>query len=107
MTAFTNLQSTLVLILGVLALGCEVFAVVDALRHRPDAYIAAGKRTKNFWTIILLVAVVIGVITLFNVLSFVGIIAFIAAAVYLTDVRPALRQVTGRGRRTDGPYGPW
>jgi predicted CDP-diglyceride synthetase/phosphatidate cytidylyltransferase len=107
MTAFTNLQSTLVLILGVLALGCEVFAVVDALRHRPDAYVAAGKRTKNFWTIILLVAVVIGVITLFNVLNFVGIIAFIAAAVYLTDVRPALRQVTGRGRRTDGPYGPW
>jgi predicted CDP-diglyceride synthetase/phosphatidate cytidylyltransferase len=107
MTAFTNFQSTLVLILGVLALGCEVFAVVDALRHRPDAYVAAGKRTKNFWMIVLAVAVVVGVITLFNVLNFVGIIAFIAAAVYLTDVRPALRQVTGRGRPNEGPYGPW
>jgi len=107
MTALTNFQSTLVLILGLLALACEVFALVDALRHRPDAYLAAGKRTKNFWMILLLVAVVLGVITLFNVLNLFGLIGFIAAAVYLADVRPALRQVSGRGRRNDGPYGPW
>ena len=107
MTAFTNFQSTLVLILGVLALACEVFALVDALRHRPDAYVAAGKRTKNFWTILLLVAVVLGVVTLFEVLSIFGLIGFIAAAVYLADVRPALRQISGRGRSHDGPYGPW
>ncbi|HVD23633.1 MAG TPA: DUF2516 family protein, partial [Lapillicoccus sp.] len=90
MTALTNFQSTLVLILGLLALACEVFALVDALRHRPDAYLAAGKRTKNFWMILLLVAVVLGVITLFNVLNLFGLIGFIAAAVYLADVRPAL-----------------
>ncbi len=107
MNALANVQGTLVLVLGVLALGCEVFAMVDALRHRPDAYIAAGKRTKTFWLIVLAVAVVIGVITLTNVLGFVGIIAFVAAAVYLTDVRPALRQVGGRGRPQDGPYGRW
>jgi predicted CDP-diglyceride synthetase/phosphatidate cytidylyltransferase len=107
MTAFTNFQSTLVLILGLLALACEVFALVDALRHRPDAYVAAGKRTKNFWMILLLVAVVLGVVTLFNVLNLFGLIGFIAAAVYLADVRPALRQVSGRGRPHDGPYGPW
>ena len=107
MTAFTNFQSTLVLILGVLALACEVFALVDALRHRPDAYVAAGKRTKNFWTILLLVAVVLGVVTLFEVLSIFGLIGFIAAAVYLADVRPALRQISGRGRSHDGPYGSW
>jgi len=104
---FTNVQSTLVLILGLLALACEVFALVDALRHRPDAYVAAGKRTKNFWMILLLVAVVLGVVTLFNVLNLFGLIGFIAAAVYLADVRPALRQVSGRGRSHGGPYGPW
>ena len=81
--------------------------LVDAVRHRPDAFTAAGKRTKNFWTIVLAVALAVGIITLFNVLNFVGIIAFVAAAVYLTDVRPALRQVTGRGRPNQGPYGPW
>jgi len=107
MTAFTNFQSTLVLILGLAALACEIFALVDALRHRPDAYVAAGKRTKNFWMILLLIAVVLGVITLFNVLNLFGLVGLIAAAVYLADVRPALRQVSGRGRPQDGPYGPW
>jgi hypothetical protein len=107
MTAFTDFQSTLVLILGLAALACELFALVDALRHRPDAYVAAGKRTKNFWSILLLVAVILGVVTLFNALNLFGLVGFVAAAVYLTDVRPALRQVSGRGRRNDGPYGPW
>lgn len=110
MNAFSSLQNTLILVLGVLALGAELFALVDALRHRPDAYVAAGKRTKTFWLVVLAVAAAVGVITLFNVLSFVGIIAFVAAAVYLADVRPALRQVSGRPSRRgsqDGPYGPW
>ena len=107
MTAFTDFQSTLVLILGLVALACEIFALVDALRHRADAYVAAGKRTKNFWMILLLVAVVLGVVTLFNVLNLFGLVGFVAAAVYLADVRPALRQVSGRGRQNDGPYGPW
>jgi len=77
------------------------------LRHRPDAFVAAGKRTKTFWTIVLAVALAIGIIFVLNVLNFIGILAFVAAAVYLADVRPALRQVSGRGRSTQGPYGPW
>lgn len=109
MQLFSTVQGTLLLVLGVVALACEVFALVDALRHRTEAYTAAGKRTKTFWVIVLVVALAIGIITIFNVLGFVGIIAFVAAAVYLADVRPALRQVTGRGGRqqSQGPYGPW
>ncbi len=107
MQIFGSIQSTLTLILGLVALGCEVFAVVDVLRHRPDAFVAAGKRTKTFWTILLAVALAIGIIFVLNVLNFIGILAFVAAAVYLADVRPALRQVSGRGRSTQGPYGPW
>lgn len=107
MNTFTGIQGVLLLALGVAALACEIFALVDAVRHRPDAYVAAGKRTKNFWMILLVIAVVIGVVTLFNVLNFFGLIGFIGAAVYLADVRPALRQVSGRGRSHDGPYGPW
>ena len=104
MTAFTDFQSTLVLILGLAALACEVFALVDALRHRPDAYVAAGKRTKNFWSILLLVAVILGVVTLFNVLNLFGLVGFVAAAVYLADVRPALRQVRGLGGRSSSGW---
>ena len=110
MNAFGSLQNTLLLILGVLAVGAEIFALVDAVRHRPDAYVAASKRTKPFWTIVLAVALAVGIITIFNVLNFVGLIAFVGAAVYLTDVRPALRRVSGKASRRgpqDSPYGPW
>ena len=47
MTAFTDFQSSLVLILGLAALACEVFALVDALRHRPDAFVAAGSAPRT------------------------------------------------------------
>ncbi len=43
------------------------------------------------------VAVAIGFVTIFNPLSIFGLLAFVGAAVYLADVRPALRQVRGIG----------
>jgi uncharacterized membrane protein HdeD (DUF308 family) len=105
------LQNLIVLVLGVAAFITEVFAFVDALRHRADAYTAAGKLTKQIWLIILGVAMAIGfVFFLSNPLGFLAIIAFVAAAVYLADVRPALRAASGRGGSGGshmGPYGPW
>jgi Protein of unknown function (DUF2516) len=108
MNLISSAQNVVVLVLGVAALGLEVFALVDALRHRPDAYAAAGKRTKQFWTIITGIAALIGFVTLFSPLNLFGILAVVAAAIYLADVRPALQRVTGRGGGSaSGPYGPW
>ena len=104
-SSISSVQGVVVLVLGLAALGAEVFALLDALRHRPDAFVAAGKRTKNFWLLVLGVATAVGFIS--NVLSMFGVIAFVAAAVYLADVRPALKQVSGRGGGRQGPYGPW
>ena len=103
------IQNLIVLILGVAAFITEVFAFVDALRHRADAYAAAGKLTKQLWLLILGVAMLIGFVVFLNPLGFIGIIAFVAAAVYLADVRPALRSASGRGGSGSnmGPYGPW
>jgi hypothetical protein len=95
-----------------------LFAFVDAAIHREDAYRAADKNTKPFWLIILGIAAV--VMKLFSVLSFLPVIGLVAVIVYMVDVRPAVRQVAGRGgprRRggrggrggssSDGPYGPY
>lgn len=101
----TSAQEYLLLGLGVAALATEVFALVDAARHRADAFVAAGKRTKGFWIALLAVAAVVGFVSVRGVLGLFGVGAFVGAAVYLTDVRPALRQVTGRGG--SGPYGRW
>ena len=104
-SSLSSVQGVVVMVLSLAALGAEVFALIDAVRHRPDAFLAAGKRTKNFWLLVLGVATAVGFVS--NVLSMFGVIAFVAAAVYLADVRPALKQVSGRGGGRQGPYGPW
>ncbi len=101
-----DLQSWIILALSVAALGVEVFALVDCLRRRPDAFTAAGKRTKNFWLLVTGVATLLGVVALGG-LGLLAIIAIVAAGVYLADVKPALDQVMGRGTGRQGPYGPW
>ena len=86
------------------------FALVDAATRREDAYRAADKKTKPFWLIVLGIAFVVNLI--FNILSFLPIIGLIATIVYMVDVRPALRGLSGggrsrRGSSSDGPYGPY
>lgn len=105
----SSAQGLVTLLLGLVAFGAEVFALVDALRHRPDAFVAAGKRTKKFWSIILGVAALLGFVSVGSFLLYsIGIIGVVAAGIYLADVRPALRQVSGRGGgQHQGPYGPW
>jgi len=107
MEAFGTLQGLLTLAIGVLALGVQAFALVDALRQRTDAFTAAEKLTKPIWLGILGVATAIGVIMVQNPFNFFALIAFVASAVYLVDVRPAVRGMSGGGRGNNGPYGPW
>jgi Ca2+/Na+ antiporter len=107
-SAVGSAQSLVMLVLGVLAFVAQIVAIADAVRHRPDAFVAASKQTKGRWLIILGVAAGIGFVSLLNPLNIFNLIAFVAAAVYLVDVKPALRQVSGRGGGSQsGPYGPW
>lgn len=97
-------------VLSLAALVAEGWAFVDAVRRPAQAFVAAGKLTKPLWLIILGVATVIGLgYTVRGGMSFIGIlpiVAFVAAAVYLTDVRPKVREFRGGGS-SSGPYGPW
>ncbi|MEO3766982.1 DUF2516 family protein [Streptomyces sp. B8F3] len=99
-------------LLGLLSLALTVFAgaaLILAALAREDAYRAADKNTKQFWLIIL--GVGFAVMVIFPIMSFLPIIALIAAIVFMVDVRPALKQVGGGPRRggssSDGPYGPF
>lgn len=100
---FANLQWLIALAFGVAALGLSVFGLVDALRHRPDAFTAAGKASKKIWLIVLGVAVALSFSTLGSGFSLPWILAMVGSGVYAVDVRPALRQIMGRG--SSGPYG--
>lgn len=101
-------------VLAVVALGLELWALVDCARHRANAFEATGKRTKTFWLALTGGATLVGVISLlgsggglFGTLGLFGLAAVVAASVYLADVRPAVKDAGRGGSRNTGPYGPW
>lgn len=105
LTGVSTVQQFLTLGLGLLVLGMAVFALVDALRQRQEAFTAAGKLTKPIWCGILGVGSVLAFIFVFNPLNIFGIVVVVASGVYLADVRPAVRNMSGGGG--SGPYGRW
>jgi hypothetical protein len=99
------------LALAVAGLGVDVWAFIDAVMRPTHAYLAAGKLTKTKWLLILGVALVLGLygaaygVGIGNI--FLPVIAFVAAAIYLSDVRPRLREFKKGTTTHSGPYGPW
>jgi hypothetical protein len=110
----TDVQDAILWILSLAVLGMGVVAALDAARHRADAFTAAGKLTKTKWLLINAVAAALAFLCLptryTGLPSMFAVASAVASGVYLADVRPALRRVTGRGGSRGngyGPYGPW
>ncbi|HEY3646699.1 MAG TPA: DUF2516 family protein [Streptosporangiaceae bacterium] len=99
------------LALGLAAFVVEAWAFIDAITRPSQAFVAAGKLTKPLWLIITGVAAVIGLAgAVYGVgpTSILPVVAFVAAAVYLADVRPKVRSFPkNRSGTSSGPYGPW
>lgn len=96
------------LALAVVAFGVEAWAFVDAITRPAQAFPAVGKQTKPIWLIILGIAFVIGIggaLGYLALLSIFPIAAFVAAAIYLADVRPKVKGLKHNSHQ--GPYGPW
>ncbi|MFG2627917.1 DUF2516 family protein [Streptomyces sp. NPDC048473] len=101
--------STLIWLLYMVMLVLAVVALFMAATAREDAYRAADKQKKSFWLIILGITVAVN---LFVPMLFLQLAGAVASIVFLVDVRPALRAVSGGGGRrggssSDGPYGPY
>jgi predicted tellurium resistance membrane protein TerC len=91
----------LVLMYGGALLG--VFCVIDAALRRPDAFVAADKLTKGTWFGILVACgVVLGLAMvepqIFAPQGILWLAALIGVMVYLCDVRPNVKRVTGGHR---------
>ena len=92
-------QYYLELSISVALLVIEVVALFSCLRQRADAFPVVGSLSKNQWLGILLAAVLVtatcGILFPVFVFRILLIMAAItAAAIYLLDVRPALRDAT-------------
>jgi hypothetical protein len=97
MQTINTIQSWMlfVLFLGVLAL--QIWALVDCISRKAPAFPAAGKLTKATWLLLNALAVVLVLLwqDVTNLLSFISIII---SSVYLADVRPAVREISGPSR---------
>ncbi len=102
MNLIGSAQSTVALLLGIAALVLEVFAFVDAIRHRADAYVAAGKRTKQFWSIVTGVSALVGFVTFLSPLNMLGSSPSSARA----STSPTCAPRCGRSAAAARPAGP-
>ncbi len=83
--------------IGTLAL--QLWAVADCATRRSDAFTAAGKLSKPAWMgITVLAALLTGVLRIGPNGLVLVLIGIIASLVYLTDVRPAVREISGPSR---------
>ena len=103
-----SVQEFVLLILGVGALLLTGFAAVDSVRHRADLFPAVGRLSKAAWVGILVAAFLISIVSFGGgaTLGLLNVIGVVAAGVYLADVRPKIKQISGGGR-SSGSYGPY
>ena len=92
-----SLADLVLIVVGIAQLAALLFALTHAVRIRTDAFAAAGKQSKIFWVSLLAVSLVLR-LTISSPLDLFGIIATIAAIVYIVDVRPAINDIL-RGPR--------
>jgi hypothetical protein len=80
----------------------EVIAFGHCLLQRADAFSAIGTLSKSMWLLLTGAGLFVTFLILLSggILYFLGFIAITIAAIYLLDVRPALRDAV------DG-HGPW
>ena len=75
---------------GLIAL--RAWAVLDCASRKASAFPAAEKLTKPAWLLILVVAGLVGTVT--PTLWPISLISAVVCAVYLADVRPAVREIS-------------
>jgi hypothetical protein len=83
----------LVLFYGLVAL--RVWAIADCVTRRHDAFPAADKLTKTAWLAILILSGALGTWLSPSPIGPLSLISAVVAAVYLADVRPAVREISG------------
>ena len=93
--ALFQIQNVFVMAASLLVFVIQAWAFVDAVSHRPEAFVAADKLTKPAWLIILGLALAAHML-IWSPVSFLNLIGAVAGIVYIVDVRPALRSLTQR-----------
>lgn len=83
-------------VLFVVAVALRLWAVIDCAFRKARAFPAVNKLTKLAWLAILIVAGGLGSLAWFGgPLNLISSASVVVALVYLYDVRPAVREISG------------
>jgi hypothetical protein len=93
---YRDVAFVLTTVITLVLLVIEVVALINCLTQRADAFPVVGSLSKNAWTGILAgsVLVTLACLVLRAGISIFAFAAITAAAIYMLDVRPALRDAT-------------
>lgn len=92
---FDAVQNLVVLVLWVLFLVVKGYAFIDCIRRPTAAFPAVGRQSKILWAILTGVSLLTGLLPNLT-LNLLGIAGLVASLIYLFDVRPKIREITGR-----------
>jgi hypothetical protein len=100
--AINHIEYWLLLVLGWAVCAFMVWAFVDCLTRKAPAFPAAGKLTKPAWLLLTGLPAVFSMLSVLGgyglQLNFLMYIALIVTSVYMADVRPAVREISGPSR---------
>jgi len=92
---FGAVQDLVVLVLWVVLLGLKGFAFVECLRAPTQAFPAVGRQSKVLWLVLTGLALLTGLLPNLT-LSLFGIAGVVVALIYVFDIRPKIKSITGR-----------
>jgi hypothetical protein len=93
-----DVTSAINIVVLVVSLGLECWAFVHALLQKAEAFSAVETLQKGVW-LALIGGTVVASLLFFAFNMLFAMIALIAALVYLLDVRPRIREISGGGSR--------
>lgn len=83
------------LVIWVAALLAAIWAFVDCVRRRPDAFPAVGRQTKPIWLVLTGGSALALILGFSPMGSLFGIAALVITGIYLLDIRPRIVEITG------------
>jgi uncharacterized membrane protein YfcA len=92
--SFIEFQVGVTLIIWIVFAVLKVWAFIDCLRQRTDAFPAVQRQTKTLWLILTGIAALTGLV--FDPLGIVGIAGVVVALIYLFEIKPRITEITSR-----------
>ena len=95
-TFYLEVARYLTLAILIVFLVIEIVALINCLTQRADAFAVVGSLSKNAWVAILGGSVLLTLLCTISTveISIFALAAITATAIYMLDVRPALRDAT-------------